>query len=74
MAQYIIVNPRTGKPVQNWSFAQPKHIIYCVSPVWAMKFDDEESANKRIAYLKENFPGQDLTALPVTIETTWRIG
>lgn len=39
-----------------------------------MKFDDEESANKRIDYLKKNFPGQDLTALPVTIETTWRIG
>ena len=74
MSKFIIVNPKTGKPVQNWSFAQPKHNIYCDTPVWAMTFDDEESANKRIDYLKENFPGQDLTALPVTIETTWHIG
>lgn len=74
MAKYIIVCPKNGKAVQTWSFADRKHIIYCTSPEWAMKWDDEESANKRKAYLEENFPGQTLTVMKVTIETTYKFG
>ena len=74
MEKYIILNTRTGKAVQNWSFADRKHIIYCNSPEWTMKWDDEESANKRKAYLEENFPGQTLTVMKVTIETTYKFG
>ena len=74
MVKYIIVCPKNGKAVQTWSFADRKHIIYCTSPEWAMKWDDEESANKRKAYLEENFPGQTLTVMKVTIETTYKFG
>lgn len=74
MAKYIIVCPKNGKAVQTWSFADRKHIIYCTSPEWAMKWDDEESANKRKAYLEENFPGQTLTVMKVTKETTYKFG
>ena len=74
MTKYIIVCPKNGKAVQTWSFADRKHIIYCVSPEWAMKWDDEESANKRKAYLEENFPGQTLTVMKVTSETTYKFG
>lgn len=74
MTKYIIVCPKNGKAVQTWSFADRKHIIYCNSPEWAMKWDDEESANKRKAYLEENFPGQTLTVMKVTKETTYKFG
>ena len=74
MTKYIIACPKNGKAVQTWSFADRKHIVYCVSPEWAMKWDDEESANKRKAYLEENFPGQTLTVMKVTIETTYKFG
>ena len=74
MTKYIIVCPKNGKAVQTWSFADRKHIVYCTSPEWAMKWDDEESANKRKAYLEENFPGQTLTVMKVTIETTYKFG
>lgn len=74
MTKYIIVCPKNGKAVQTWSFADRKHIIYCTSPEWAMKWDDEESANKRKTYLEENFPGQTLTVMKVTIETTYKFG
>jgi len=40
--KYIIVNPKTGKGVQSWDFSEPKHIVYCRSPEWTMKFDKED--------------------------------
>ena len=74
MTKFIIVNTRTGKPVQNWSFAERKHIVYCVTAEWAMKFDEEDSAKRRMEFLKANFPGQELTVLRVTFNTTVTIG
>jgi hypothetical protein len=74
MTKYIIVCPKNGKAVQNWSFADRKHIIYCSSPEWAMKWDEEDSAKRRMEFLKANFPGQELTVLRVTINTTITIG
>ena len=74
MSKYIIVNPATGKAVQNWSFADKKHIIYCNSPEWSMKFVDEKSANRRVDFLKKNFNAQNLTVLKVTITTTVTFG
>jgi hypothetical protein len=74
MTKFIIVNPKNGKAVQSWSFAERKHIIYCSSPEWSMKWDDETSANIRKEYLEENFPGQALIVMKVTINTTYTIG
>lgn len=74
MTKYIIVCPKNGKAVQNWSFADRKHIIYCSSPEWAMKWDDEDSAKRRMEFLKANFPGQELTVLKVTFNMTITIG
>ena len=74
MTKYIIVCPKNGKAVQNWSFADRKHIIYCSSPEWAMKWDDEDSAKRRMEFLKANFPGQELTVLRVTFNMTVTIG
>lgn len=70
MTKFIIVNTKTGKPVQNWSFAERKHIVYCVTPEWAMKWDEEDSAKRRMEFLKANFPGQELTVLRVTFNMT----
>lgn len=74
MTKYIIVCPKNGKAVQNWSFADRKHIIYCSNPEWSMKWDDEDSAKRRIEFLKANFPGQELTVLRVTFKMTITIG
>lgn len=74
MSKYIIVNSATGKAVQNWSFADKKHIVYCTSPEWSMKFVDEKSANRRVDFLKKNFNAQNLTVLKVTITTTVTFG
>lgn len=74
MSKYIIVNPATGKAVQNWSFADKKHILYCTSPKWAMKFVDEESAKRCVDFLKKNFNAQNLTVLKVTFNTTITFG
>lgn len=74
MTKYIIVCPKNGKAIQNWSFADRKHIIYCSSPEWAMKWDDEDSAKRRMEFLKANFPGQELTVLRVTFNMTVTIG
>lgn len=76
MTKFIIVNTKTGKPVQYWTFAGHKHIVYCVSPEWAMKWEEEEedSVKHRMEFLKANFPGQELTVLRITINTTVTIG
>lgn len=74
MTKFIIVNTKSGKAVQNWSFAERKHIIYCSSPEWAMKWDEEDSAKRRMEFLKANFPGQELTVLRVTFNMTVTIG
>lgn len=74
MTKFIIVNTKTGKPVQNWSFAERKHIVYCVTPEWAMKWDEEDSAKRRMEFLKANFSCQELTVLRVTFNTTVTIG
>lgn len=70
MPKYIIVNPKTGKAVQSWSFAERKHILYCTNPEWAMKFDKEDGAQNILDYLKKNFPGPEHTVLKVEFKTT----
>ena len=60
--KFIIVNYRRDQAVQNWSFADKKHIIYCNSAEWAMKFADKAGAKRTLDYLRKNFPeilGQD---------------
>jgi hypothetical protein len=74
MEKYIILNTRTGKAVQNWSFADKKHIVYCNSPEWAMKWDNEKSANERKEYLEKNFPGQILTVMKMTKTVSYTFG
>lgn len=74
MSKYIIVNPRNGKAVQSYSFAERKHIMYCNDPEWAMKFEDEDTANKKMEYLTANFPGQTLTVMRITFNKTFTIG
>lgn len=74
MTKYIILNPPTGKAVQTWSFAHKKHIVYCMNPEWAMTFKDEVSANTRKDYLEKNFPGQILTVVKITVNTTYTLG
>ena len=74
MRKFIIVSPKTGKPVQNWTFAGKKHILYCQTPEWAMKHENEEDANKTLEYLKKEFPDQVLVVMPVTIETIFKVG
>ncbi|MBO7694361.1 MAG: hypothetical protein J6T10_17245 [Methanobrevibacter sp.] len=74
MSKYIIVNPRNGKAVQSYTFAERKHIMYCNDPEWAMKFEDEDSANKKMEYLTVNFPGQTLTVMKITFNKTFTIG
>lgn len=72
--KYIILNTRTGKAVQNWCFAGRKHIIYCNSPDWAMKFETKESADHRLDYLNDNFPDQTLTVMKMTKTVTYTFG
>lgn len=76
MSKYIIVNPRNGKAVQSYSFAERKHIMYCNDPEWAMKWpeDKEDLANKKMNYLTANFPGQTLTVMKITFNKTFTIG
>ena len=72
--KYIIVNPKTGKGVQSWDFSEPKHIVYCRSPEWTMKFDKEDGASRSVKYLSENFPGQVLQVMKVVIRTEIEFG
>lgn len=74
MEKYIIVNPVTGKAVQNWCFAGKKHIIYCNSPEWSMKHEKKESAERTLKYLNDNFPGQPLTVLKMTKTVSYTFG
>lgn len=64
--KYIIVNDYRDQAVQNWTFADRKHIVYCNSAEWAMKFDDKAGAKRTMDYLKKNFPGQDLSIVEAT--------
>jgi len=64
--KFIIVNYRRDQAVQNWSFADKKHIIYCNSAEWAMKFADKAGAKRTLDYLRKNFPGQDLSIVEAT--------
>ena len=66
---YIIVNTATGKPVQSWTFAGKKHIMYCTTPEWAMPNPDEDSANRRLKFLQENFHENRLSVMKVTFKT-----
>lgn len=50
MTKFLIMNPK-GEPVQTWTFAWKPLIIFCKSFDWAMKFDTEEAAKSRLAYL-----------------------
>ena len=74
MEKYIILNTKTGKAVQNWCFAGKKHIIYCNSPDWAMKFETKESAESRRDYLTDNFPDKTLTVMKMTKTVTYTFG
>ena len=76
MSKYIIVNPRNGKAVQSYTFAERKHIMYCNDPEWAMKWpeDKEDSAKRKMEFLKANFPGQSLTVMKITFNKTFTIG
>lgn len=67
--KFIIVNYRLDQAVQNWSFADKKHIIYCNSAEWAMKFADKAGAKRTLDYLRKNFPGQDLSIVEATFYT-----
>ena len=64
--KYIIVNDYRDQAVQNWTFADRKHIVYCNSAEWAMKFDGKAGAKRTMDYLKKNFPGQDLSIVEAT--------
>ena len=64
--KYIIVNDYRDQAVQNWTFADRKHIVYCNSAEWAMKFADKAGAKRTLDYLKKNFPGQDLSIVEAT--------
>jgi len=67
--QYIIVNPAvSGKAVQSWSFAKPKHVEYCTDPSWAMKFGCEEGARATAEYIKKNFQVQNLAVMKVQFD------
>ena len=74
MSKYIIVNPKNGKAVQSYTFAERKHIMYCNDPEWAMKWDEEDSAKRKMEFLKANFPGQTLTVMKITFNKTFTIG
>ena len=67
--KYIIVNDYKDQAVQNWTFADRKHIVYCNSAEWAMKFTDKAGAKRTLDYLRKNFPGQDLSVVEATFYT-----
>ncbi len=74
MTKYIVMNPKTGKAVQNWCFAGKKHIIYCDDPEWAMKHEKEEDAKDTLDYLIKNFPGQQLVVMKITKTVSYTFG
>lgn len=73
MEKYIILN-LNGKAVQNWSFSTKRHIQYCQSPEWAMKFDEEKAAARWKDILNKNFPKERLVIMKIKIETTIIVG
>lgn len=72
--KFIVVNTRTGKAVQNWSYADRRHIVFCTDPEWAMGHPDMESAQRTADLLKKDFSDEHLTAMKVTITTTVSFG
>jgi len=74
MDKFIILNRTTGKPVQSWTFAWKRHVMYCSSPEWALKFESGDAARRQIAFLKRNFPGQDLVPMRMKLETVVTLG
>lgn len=70
--KYIIVNDYKDQAVQNWTFADRKHIVYCNSAEWAMKFDNADSAKRIKAYLEKNFPNQVLAVVKSIFQPTVR--
>ena len=74
MFKYIIINTKTGKAVQTWSYADKKHIIYCTDPYWAMKFDKESDCIRTITKLLKDFPNQSLSSMKIKIKTIIEFG
>lgn len=72
--KFIVVNTRTGKAVQNWSYADRRHIVFCTDTEWAMGHPDMESAQRTADLLKKDFGDEHLTAMKVTITTTVSFG
>ena len=65
--KFVIFNKKTNKPVQNWSFATKKHVVYCETLPWAMKFEKGDGALRTAKYLMKNFPGTELVTRKVSI-------
>ena len=72
--KFIVVNTRTGKAVQTWSYADRRHIVFCADPEWAMGHPDMEAAQRTADLLKKDFGDDRLTAMKVTITTTVSFG
>ena len=72
--RFIVVNTRTGKAVQNWSYADRRHIVFCNDPEWAMGHPDMKAAQRTVDRLKKDFGDDRLTAMKVTITTTVSFG
>lgn len=72
--KFIVVNTRTGKAVQNWSYADRRHIVFCTDPEWAMGHPDMKSAQRTADLLKKDFGDDRLVAMKVTITTTVSFG
>lgn len=75
MSKYVIMS-LTGKPVQTWTFAGKKKIIFCQSLDWALKSDDEMMMGRQLEFLKKHFPEQskDLRVMRVAVTTNIKIG
>ena len=72
--KFIVINTRTGKAVQNWSYADRRHIVFCTDPEWAMGHPDMGAAQRTADLLKKDFGDDRLTAMKVTITTTVSFG
>ena len=74
MAEYVLINQITKKPVQYWTFTDWKGIVYCKTLEWAMKLPSEESANRILESLKNHFPKQTLKVCRITKKISFQIG
>lgn len=71
--KFIIVSTKNGRAVQSWSFAFAT-VVYCKTPEWAMKFENEESAQDTKKFLEKNFPKERLTVMKLTTTMSYTLG